>query len=77
VLDGVVDVVRRHLHREPDSILRQLLDLRLHAVHSSRERRCEVERRAVSSWTLSLLALAGAIWFAMLSAVAYAVRVRA
>jgi len=31
----------------------------------------------VSSWTLSLLALAGAIWFAMLSAVAYAVRVRA
>jgi hypothetical protein len=31
----------------------------------------------VSTWTLSLLALAGAIWLAMLSAVAYAVRVRA
>jgi hypothetical protein len=28
-------------------------------------------------WTLSLLTFAGAIWLAMLSAVAYAVRVRA
>jgi hypothetical protein len=28
-------------------------------------------------WTLSLLALAGAIWLAILSAMVYAVRVRA
>jgi hypothetical protein len=32
VLDGMVHVVRRNLNRQPDSILRQLLDLRLHAV---------------------------------------------
>jgi hypothetical protein len=31
----------------------------------------------VTPWTLSLLALAGAIWLAMLSAMVYAVRVRA
>jgi hypothetical protein len=30
VLDGVVDVVRRDLNRQPDAILRQLLDLGLH-----------------------------------------------
>jgi hypothetical protein len=72
-----VDVVRRHLDRQPHPVRRQLLDLALHAFHSSREHPCEVERRAVSTWTLSLLALAGTIWLAMLSAVAYAVRVRA
>jgi hypothetical protein len=38
----------------------------------------EVERsRHVSGWILSLLGLAGAIWIAMFSAIAYAVRVRA
>jgi hypothetical protein len=31
----------------------------------------------VTPWTLSLLALFGAIWLAMLSAMVYAVRVRA
>ena len=78
VLDGVVHVVRRHLHRQPDAVLRQLLDLGLHAVHSSRERPVEVERsRHVSAWNLSLLGLAGAIWLAIFSAIAYAVRVRA
>ena len=77
VLDGVVDVVRRHLDRQPDAILRQLLDLGLHAVHSSRERAAEVERsRHVSAWNLSLLGLAGAIWLTILSAMVYAVRVR-
>ena len=78
VLDGMVDVVRRHLDSQPDAILRQLLDLGLHAVHSSRERPAEVERSwRVSAWILSLLSLAGAIWLAMLSAMVYAVRVRA
>jgi len=38
----------------------------------------EVERsRRVSAWILSMLSLAAAIWLAMLSAVVYAVRVRA
>jgi hypothetical protein len=46
-------------------------------VHSSREGPGEVERRTVTTWTLSLLGLAGAIWLAMLSAIVYAVRVRA
>jgi hypothetical protein len=78
MLDGVVHVVRRNLDRQPDAVLRQLLDLRLHAVHSSRERRAEVERsRHVSAWNLSLLGLAGAIWLTILSAIAYVVRVRA
>ena len=78
VLDGVVHVVRRNLDRQPDAVLRQLLDLGLHAVHSSRERPGEVERpRHVSAWNLSLLGLAGAIWLAIFSAMAYAVRVRA
>ena len=78
MLDGVVDVVRRHLDRQPDPVLRQLLDLGLHAVHSSRERTGEVERsRHVSAWNLSLLGLAGAIWIAIFSAMAYALRVRA
>jgi hypothetical protein len=31
----------------------------------------------VSAWNLSLLGIAGAIWLAIFSAVAYAVRVRA
>ncbi len=30
VLDGVVDVVRRHLDRQPDAVLGELLDLGLH-----------------------------------------------
>ncbi len=30
VLDGVVDVVRRHLHGDPDPVLGQLFDLCLH-----------------------------------------------
>ena len=45
VLDGVVDVVRRHLDRQADAVLRQLLDLGLHAVHSSRERRARSNDR--------------------------------
>ena len=78
VLDGVMHVVRRNLDRQPDAVLRQLLDLRLHAVHSSREQPGEVERsRHVSAWILSLLGLAGAIWIAMFTAMVYAVRVRA
>jgi hypothetical protein len=77
VLDGVVDVVRRHLDCQPDAILRQLLDLGLHAVHSSRERLGEVERRGVSEWTVILLGGTGAIWMAILWAMVYAVRVRA
>ena len=78
VLDGVVDVVRRNLDLQPHTVLRQLLDLGLHAVHSSREQAPEVERsRHVSAWNLSLLALAGAIWLAIFSAMIYAVRVRA
>src|SRR5207244_9187664 len=35
VLDGVVNVMRRHLNREADAIVRQLLERRRHAVHSS------------------------------------------
>jgi hypothetical protein len=78
VLDGVVHVVRRNLDRQPDSVLRQLLDLGLHPVHSSRERAAEVERsRHMSAWNLSLLGLAGAIWLTIFMAMAYAVRVRA
>jgi hypothetical protein len=78
VLDGVVHVVRRNLDCQPDAILRQLLDLGLHAVHSSRERTIEVERsRHVSAWILSMMALSGAIWLAIFSAMLYAVRVRA
>ena len=78
VLDGVVHVVRRNLDCEPDAVLRQLLDLGLHAVHSSRERTGEVERsRHVSPWILSLVGLSGAIWLAIFSAMLYAVRVRA
>jgi hypothetical protein len=78
VLDGVVDVVRRNLDRQADAVLRQLLDLGLHAVHSSREQAAEVERsRHMSAWNLSLLGLAGAIWLAIFSAMFYAVRVRA
>ena len=77
MLDGVVHVVRRNLDRQPDSVLRQLLDLGLHAVHSSRERAAEVERsRHVSAWNLSLLGLAGAIWLTIFTAMVYAVRVR-
>ena len=77
MLDGVVNVVRRNLDREPDAVLRQLLDVGLHAVHSSRERPGEVERsRDVSAWNLSMLGLAGAIWLTIFSAIAYAVRVR-
>jgi len=30
VLDGVMHVVRRHLHRETDPVLGQLFDLGLH-----------------------------------------------
>jgi hypothetical protein len=74
----MVHVVRRNLDRQPDTVLRQLLDLGLHAVHSSRERAGEVERsRQMSAWILSLLGLAGAIWIAIFSAMVYAVRVRA
>jgi hypothetical protein len=74
----VVDVVRRNLHRQPHAVLRKLLDLGLHAVHSSRERAGEVERsRHVDLWNLSVLGLAGAIWLAIFSAMFYAVRVRA
>jgi hypothetical protein len=70
--------VRRDLDCQPDAILRQLLDLGLHAVHSSRERTGEVERsRHVSTWILSMMALSGAIWLAIFSAMVYAVRVRA
>ena len=39
-----------------------------------RERADEVERRAVSGWTLTLLGGAGAIWTAIVSAMVYAVR---
>ncbi len=78
VLDGVVHVVRRNLDCQPDAILRQLLDLGLHAVHSSREQTTEVERsRHVSPWILSLMGMSGAIWLAIVSAILYAVRVRA
>jgi hypothetical protein len=31
----------------------------------------------VSAWNLSMLSLAGAIWIAMLSAMVYAIRIRA
>src|SRR6266508_4582989 len=31
VLDGVVDVCARHVHREPDLVVRELLDLHRHA----------------------------------------------
>jgi hypothetical protein len=77
VLDGVVDVMRRHLDREPDTILRQLLDLRLHLAIQAGSHHTRSNVAAVSAWTLTLLGGAGAIWAAMLAAMVYAARVRA
>ena len=33
MLDGVLDVLFRHVHREADAVVRELFDLRLHRVH--------------------------------------------
>jgi hypothetical protein len=38
VLDGVMHVVRRHLHRQPHAIFRQFFDLRLHWVIQAKGR---------------------------------------
>ena len=77
VLDGVVDVVRRHLDRQPDAIVRQLLDLGLHVIIQAGAGRARSNVGHVSAWNLSLLGLAGAIWLTIFTAMAYAVRVRA
>ena len=41
MLDGVVDVVRRHVDRQPDGVAAELLDLRLHPVIQAEARRAE------------------------------------
>ena len=77
MLDGVVDVVRRHLDGQPDAVLRQLLDLGLHRPIQAGSDRARSNVAGVSGWTVILLGGTGAIWTAILSAVVYAVRVRA
>jgi len=77
VLDGVVDVVRRHLHRHPHPVLGQLLDLGLHPAIQAGSGWARSNVGRVSGWTLTLLGGAGAIWTVILSAMVYAVRIRA
>ena len=58
MLDGVVDVVRRHVDRQPDGVAAELLDLRLHPVHSSRGRvgTSRARRRELGDAPLDLVA---------------------